>query len=37
MAALVMGTAFIFTDKAKKHNEHVNVQTTMLSLSATAI
>jgi electron transport complex protein RnfG len=32
MAALVMGTAFIFTDKAKKHNEHVNVQTTMLSL-----
>jgi len=32
MPAVVMGTAFIFTDKAKKHNEHVNVQTTMLSL-----
>jgi len=32
MAALVMGTAFIFTDKAKKNNEHVNVHTTMLSL-----
>jgi electron transport complex protein RnfG len=27
-----MGTAFIFTDKAKKNNEHVNVHTTMLSL-----
>lgn len=32
LAALVMGMAFIFTDKAKKDNEHHNVQTTMLSL-----
>ena len=27
-----MGSVFIITDKAKKHNEHVNVQTTMLGL-----
>jgi len=32
LAALVMGTAFVFTDKAKKENEHHNVQTTMLGL-----
>ncbi|OPY88752.1 MAG: Na(+)-translocating NADH-quinone reductase subunit C [Syntrophus sp. PtaU1.Bin208] len=32
VAALVMGGAFIFTDKAKKHNEHSNVQQTMLGL-----
>jgi len=32
LAALVMGGAFVFTDKAKKDNEHKNVQTTMLGL-----
>jgi Na+-translocating ferredoxin:NAD+ oxidoreductase subunit G len=32
VAALVMGSVFIVTDKAKKHNEHVNVQQTMLGL-----
>jgi len=32
IAALVMGSVFIVTDKAKKHNEHVNVQETMLGL-----
>jgi Na+-translocating ferredoxin:NAD+ oxidoreductase subunit G len=32
LAALVMGGAFIFTDKAKKHNEHSNFNATMLSL-----
>ena len=32
VAALVMGSVFIITDKAKKHNEHVNVQQTMLAL-----
>jgi len=32
IAALVMGSVFIVTDKAKKHNEHVNVQQTMLGL-----
>ena len=32
IAALVMGSVFIITDKAKKHNEHVNVQQTMLGL-----
>jgi len=32
MAALVMGGAFVFTDKAKKDNEHKNVQQTMLGL-----
>ncbi len=32
LAALVMGMTFIFTDKAKKDNEHHNVQTTMLGL-----
>ncbi|MFH1082339.1 MAG: FMN-binding protein [Pseudomonadota bacterium] len=32
IAALVMGSVFIVTDKAKKHNEHVNVQDTMLGL-----
>jgi len=32
LAGLVMGTAFIFTDKAKKHNEHVNEQKVTYSL-----
>ncbi|HIJ77931.1 MAG: FMN-binding protein [Desulfobulbaceae bacterium] len=32
LAGLVMGTAFIFTSKAKKHNEHVNEQKVMFSL-----
>lgn len=32
IAALVMGSVFIVTDKAKKHNENVNVQQTMLGL-----
>ena len=32
IAALLMGSVFIVTDKAKKHNEHVNVQETMLGL-----
>jgi len=32
IAALLMGSVFIITDKAKKHNEHVNVQQTMLGL-----
>jgi electron transport complex protein RnfG len=32
IAALVMGSVFVITDKAKKHNEHVNVQQTMLGL-----
>jgi len=32
LAALVMGGTFVFTDKAKKDNEHKNVQTTMLGL-----
>ncbi len=32
LAALIMGGAFVFTDKAKKENEHKEVQTTMLSL-----
>lgn len=32
VAALVMGSVFIITDKAKKHNEHVNVQQTVLGL-----
>ncbi len=32
VAALVMGTVFAVTDAAKKHNEHVNVQDTMLGL-----
>ena len=32
VAALVMGSVFIITDKAKKHNEHVNVQKTVLGL-----
>ncbi|SEM11888.1 electron transport complex protein RnfG [Syntrophus gentianae] len=32
LAALVMGGAFVFTDKAKKENEHKEVQSTMLSL-----
>ena len=31
-AALVMGSVFTLTDKAKKHNEHQNVQDTMLEL-----
>ena len=32
LAGLVMGTAFIFTNKAKKHNAHVHEQKVMLSL-----
>lgn len=32
IAALVMGSVFTVTDKAKKHNEHQNVQNTMLAL-----
>lgn len=32
LAALVMGLVFAFTAKAKKHNEHMNVQETMLGL-----
>lgn len=32
IAALVMGSVFAITDKAKKHNEHQNVQDTMLGL-----
>ncbi len=32
LAALVIGATFTVTDKAKKHNEHSNVQQTMLSL-----
>ncbi len=32
IAAFFMGAVFTQTDKAKKHNEHLNVQETMLSL-----
>ncbi len=32
IAAFVMGAVFTVTDKAKKHNEHMNVQETMLGL-----
>jgi electron transport complex protein RnfG len=32
IAALVMGSVFAITDKAKKHNEHLKVQKTMLGL-----
>jgi H+/Na+-translocating ferredoxin:NAD+ oxidoreductase subunit G len=32
IAAFVMGTVFAVTDKAKKHNEHLNVQGTMMDL-----
>jgi electron transport complex protein RnfG len=32
VAALVMGSVFTVTDKAKKHNEHQNVHETMLEL-----
>ncbi len=32
LAGLVIGTTFIFTAKAKQHNEHLNVQQTMLGL-----
>ncbi|RJR20553.1 MAG: FMN-binding protein [Desulfobacteraceae bacterium] len=32
VAAVIMGSVFAITDKAKKHNEHVNVQDTMLGL-----
>jgi electron transport complex protein RnfG len=32
IAALVMGAVFAVTDKAKKHNEHLNVQGTVLGL-----
>jgi electron transport complex protein RnfG len=34
LAGLVMGATFIFTDKAKKHNEHANEQRAMLGLLA---
>lgn len=32
LAALIMGGAFVFTDKAKKENEHKEVQSTMIGL-----
>lgn len=32
VAGLVMGSTFTLTDKAKKHNEHMNTQETMLGL-----
>jgi electron transport complex protein RnfG len=32
IAAIVMGSVFTVTDTAKKHNEHLNVQRTMLGL-----
>ena len=32
VAGLVIGTTFIFTAKAKQHNEHLNVQKTMFDL-----
>jgi len=32
IAALVMGSVFIITDKAKRHNEQLNIQQTMLGL-----
>ena len=32
VAGLVIGTTFIFTARAKQHNEHLNVQQTMLGL-----
>lgn len=32
IAGLVMGSVFTLTDRAKKHNEHQNVQETMLGL-----
>ncbi|MDZ7697808.1 MAG: hypothetical protein U5R49_13095 [Deltaproteobacteria bacterium] len=32
MAGLLMGSVFIITDKAKKHNEQVNEHRTMLQL-----
>ena len=32
IAATLMGSVFVFTAKAKKHNEHMNQQRTMLSL-----
>ncbi len=32
LAGIVMGTTFIFTNKAKLHNEHVNEQRAMLGL-----
>jgi electron transport complex protein RnfG len=32
VAAFFMGSVFTVTDRAKKHNEHMNVQETMLSL-----
>ncbi|PIE56221.1 MAG: FMN-binding protein [Desulfobulbus propionicus] len=32
LAGTVMGTTFIFTDKAKKHNEHVNEERVMYAL-----
>jgi electron transport complex protein RnfG len=32
LAGLVIGTTFIFTAKAKQHNEHLNVQQTMYGL-----
>lgn len=32
IAALIMGSVFTVTDKAKKHNEHMDIQNTMLGL-----
>ena len=32
IAAVIMGSVFALTDKAKKHNEHVKVQETMVGL-----
>lgn len=32
IAALIMGSVFTVTDKAKKHNEHMDIQNTMLAL-----
>ena len=32
IAALVMGSVFIITDRAKRHNEQLNIQQTMLGL-----
>jgi Na+-translocating ferredoxin:NAD+ oxidoreductase subunit G len=32
IAALIMGAVFTVTDKAKKHNEHMDIQNTMLGL-----
>ena len=32
LAGLVIGATFIFTARAKQHNEHLNMQQTMLEL-----